>query len=133
MFARRRRRSSNCLFDPDVTSIDRILIAELARRAAPFCAAVLLLVGGCLGSKDARKEVPSLTGVILVTGNEPFTNLSLQTTDGRMFIIQRDTTVLYSSLNQLQGKKVCVRYLWSDARPDSTMIIVERYDLVLDR
>jgi hypothetical protein len=51
----------------------------------------------------------SLTGVLFVTGNEPFTKLGLQTADGTMYIL-KCTKEIESGLRTKQGKIVTVYY-----------------------
>ncbi len=58
---------------------------------------------GCHAQREAATVVGSLTGILFVTGNEPFTDISLQTVDGRMHTIQKDTTALYSTLRSRCG------------------------------
>lgn len=93
----------------------------------------LLAIVGCRAQKEAAAVAGSLTGTLFVTGNEPFTDISLQTVNGRMHVIRRDTTALYSTLRGLQGKKVRLLFRLPVARSDSSLIIVEHYDLVTER
>lgn len=51
----------------------------------------------------------TLVGILYVTGNEPFTRLSLQTQDGRMYGFQDDSTGIMIALRKLQGRRVEVR------------------------
>ncbi|HCA81304.1 MAG TPA: hypothetical protein DEP53_16365 [Bacteroidetes bacterium] len=95
--------------------------------------AVLMVVGGCRTQQEAATVAGSLTGTLFVTGNEPFTDISLQSAHGRMHVIQRDTSELYSRLRGLQGKKVRLQFRLPAARKDSSLIIVNHYDLVTER
>jgi len=88
---------------------------------------------GCRAQKEAASAAGSLTGILLVTGNEPFTDVSLQTSDGRMRTIQKDTTATYSDLRGLQGKKVRLQFRLPPMRKDSSLIIVEHYDIVTEK
>jgi len=88
---------------------------------------------GCRAQQEAAAIDGSLTGTLFVTGNEPFTDISLQTVNGRMHVIQRDTSTLYSTLRRLQGKKVRLQFRLPAARNDSSLIIVSHYDLVTER
>jgi hypothetical protein len=90
----------------------------------------MLVLSGCQWHRELSQEPRDLVGIIYVTGNEPFTNLSLRTEDGGMHIIQKDTTVFYSELWKLQGLKLRVRFRPVASKSDSLSIIVERYDIV---
>ena len=74
-----------------------------------------------------------LVGILYVTGNEPFTNLSLQTDDGRMHVIRKDSTLLYQDLRKLQGQRVRVHVRPADSKSDSSNIMIERFEVVKDR
>jgi hypothetical protein len=94
---------------------------------------ILIMTVSCRAQREAVADGGSLTGTLFVTGNEPFTDISIQTVNGRMHVIRRDTSALYSALRGLQGKKVRLQYRLPDVNSDSTMIIVQRYDLVTER
>ena len=94
---------------------------------------MVLGTGGCRAQREATTVLGSLTGILAVTGTEPFTDLSLQTMDGRMHVICKDTSALLTALRGLQGKKVRLFFRVPGMRSDSSMIIVERYDLVTER
>jgi hypothetical protein len=92
---------------------------------------VTLLVGfGCRGQKETPSEPGVMVGVVYVTGNEPFTNISVQTEDGRMHTIHKDTTALYAGLWKLQGQKLRIRFRPVDPKSDTTHMIIERYEIV---
>lgn len=93
----------------------------------------VLAAGGCSSQHELIPATHSLTGVLYITGNEPFTEISLQTVDGRMHVIQKDTSDIYLSLRRLQGKKVRLQFRLPQARTDSSLILVQQYDLVTDR
>jgi hypothetical protein len=94
----------------------------------------LLVVVLFLSACSAQRELPSsqrtIVGILCVTGNEPFTNISLQTEDGQMLNIQEDTTVLYRGLRKLQGQKLRVQFRPATSTRDPSLITLERYDLV---
>jgi len=90
----------------------------------------ILFVPACGTQRDLPHEVRSVVGIVYVTGNEPFTNLSLQTDGGRMLRIRKDTTAVYRELRRLQGQKLRVQFRSLDAMPDTSSILVEKYDLV---
>ena len=89
-----------------------------------------LLLWACAGRKELDEATSVLIGTVYVIGNEPFTNLSLQTDDHRIRIVQKDTTELYRGLWKMQGQKVRIRFRPVNAASDSTHIIVEQFDLV---
>ncbi len=78
------------------------------------------------------RPAESAFGVVYVTGNEPFTFLSIQTGDGVMHRIHNDTSDVYRALQKLQGQKVHVLFRPSVAPEDSSALIIERYELVKD-
>lgn len=89
-------------------------------------------VWGCLGSRGSAADSGRLTGILVITGNEPFTNLSLQTANGKVYIVQSDSTSLYKELHNLQGRKITVRYRPLPVRSDSSLITIEQYEIVTD-
>jgi hypothetical protein len=91
-----------------------------------------LLLWACAGRKELDEATPVLIGTVYVIGNEPFTNLSLQTDDHRIRIIQRDTTELYRRLWRAQGQKVRMRFRPMKAPSDSTHIILEQFEPIGD-
>lgn len=88
------------------------------------------LLCACGGQKEVVHTNGVFVGTLLVVGNEPFTNLSVQSNDRGVYIIQKDTTSLYSSLWQLQGKRVRIQFHASGASSDSTHIIVDHCDIL---
>jgi hypothetical protein len=90
----------------------------------------VLFVSGCGTQKDLPHETRGLVGVLCVTGNEPFTDLSLQTDGGGMLRIRKDTTALYRELWKLQGQKLRVLFKSVHSTSDTSSITVEQYDLV---
>jgi hypothetical protein len=92
--------------------------------------ALLLLLSACSAQKDLPSAEHTIVGVLCMTGNEPFTRLSLQTESGVMLNIERDTTLLYRGLEKLQGRKLRVQFRPAGSIPDTSSIILRRYDLV---
>ena len=88
------------------------------------------IVCACGGQKETIQTKGVLVGTLLVVGNEPFTNLTVQSDDRRVRIIQKDTTALYRGLWRLQGKKVRIQFHASGASSDSTHIIVDHCDIL---
>jgi hypothetical protein len=93
---------------------------------------LVLVAFACLGQKESTRAAQSVAGVVYVTGNEPFTFLSLQTDDGVMHKIQKDTTELYRSLRKLQGQRVRLRLRAQAVGSDSLAMNVEQYEIVKD-
>ena len=91
-----------------------------------------LIAFSCLSQKESARPAESLAGVIAVTGNEPFTFLSIQTDDGAMHRIRKDTTELYQALRKLQGQRVRLRMRPPVAGADSLAMTVDQYEIVKD-
>jgi hypothetical protein len=94
-----------------------------------FLIAVLFL-SACGTQRDLSHQTRSVVGILYVTGNEPFTDLALQTNDGGVLKIRKDTTAVYRELRGLQGQKLRVHFKSFDSKPDTSSISVVRYDLV---
>jgi hypothetical protein len=90
----------------------------------------VLFVSACGTERDLSHPVRSVVGILYVTGNEPFTDLALQTDDGGVLRIRKDTTAVYRELRGLQGQKLRVQFRAIDSKPDISSISVVRYDLV---
>ena len=88
------------------------------------------LLCACGGQKEVVHTKDVVVGTVLVVGNEPFTNLSVQSDDRRVRIIQKDTTTLYRSLWKLQGKTVRIQFHAGGVPSDSTHIIVDHCEVV---
>jgi hypothetical protein len=102
------------------------------KSATIMCFVVLVFLHGCRAPHESA-EFRSLVGVLLITGSEPFTDLSLQTESSRMYAIRKDTTAFYDNLRKLQGRKVQVWYRRTIPSLETSAIIIERYELVKDR
>ena len=63
---------------------------------------LLLSLIGCTGSNTSEKIV---TGTIYISGNEPFTNLSVETEDNKYYQIKCSDS-LRAALWSLQGNKL---------------------------
>jgi hypothetical protein len=86
----------------------------------------------CGGQKELDQATSVLVGTVYVIGNEPFTELSIQTDAGRICIVQKDTSQLYRRLWQMQGQKLLIHFRPMSTTSDSTHIIPERFELVKD-
>jgi len=123
-------RSRKCLFDHRSHPECPRATPGLLKKVALSCLVVMVVLSGCRWHRELSQEPGALVGVIYVTGNEPFTHLSLRTDDGAMHKIRKDTTVFHSELWKLQGLKLRVRFRPVASKSDSLSIIVERYDIV---
>jgi hypothetical protein len=95
-----------------------------------FLAAMLL--GACAGPKEMHDAASVLVGTVIVIGNEPFTQLSIQSDDHRTHIIRKDTTEMYRSMWKMQGQKLRIRFRPVAGASDSTHINLEHFELVKD-
>ena len=73
-----------------------------------------------------------LVGTVIVIGNEPFTELSIQSDDHRTHVIRKDTTETYRSMWKMQGQKLRIHFRPVNTASDSTHIILEHFELVKD-
>jgi hypothetical protein len=109
------------------------MTVALVKSASSVFLVALLISLGCRGPGAMSETSAVMSGILYVTGNEPFTHLSLQTDDGRMHEIDRDSTLVYGSLWKLQGHKVRAVVRLAGQKRDSSLIIIERFDLVKDQ
>ena len=91
-----------------------------------------VLLWACGRQKELETATPVLIGTVYVIGNEPFTDLSIQTDDRRIRIVQKDTTELYRRLWKMQGQKLRIHFRPVDSASDSMHIIPEYFELVKD-
>jgi hypothetical protein len=78
----------------------------------------------CSTSQQMNSENGLLEGIIYSVGNEPFTKLGIQASDGTMYILNcsKDTE---HALNFRQGKKVKVLYEKIEHSPEGLTLIVK--------
>jgi len=69
----------------------------------------------------------TVTGVLYIIGNEPFTKLGLQTLDGTMYIL-KCTKEIESGLRTKQGKIVTVHYDGMEQIPDGQTLKVVKIE-----
>lgn len=91
-----------------------------------------VLLWACGSQKELDEGTRVLIGTVYVIGNEPFTDLSIQTDDHRVCIIQKDTTELFRRLWKMQGQKLRIHFRPVNSASDSTHIILETFELVRD-
>ncbi len=65
---------------------------------------ILILIYGCYLGSSTQDSLP-IKGKIYVTGNEPFTELAIQSDDGKVYIISKNSPV-YKQLWESQGSVV---------------------------
>ncbi len=68
-----------------------------------------LLISGCylLSFSSAQKQ--TLEGKIYTTGNEPFVDLAIESKDGKVYLISKNSPV-YKPLWENQGKYVVIEF-----------------------
>jgi hypothetical protein len=64
-----------------------------------------------------------MEGTVYSLGNEPFTKLAIQSSDGTMYFVQC-TKEVERALNALQGKKVELVYEKIDSTPEGLKLII---------
>jgi hypothetical protein len=74
----------------------------------------------------------TVTGVLYVTGNEPFTKLGLQTPNGTMYIL-KCTKEIESDLRTMQGKIVNVHYDSMEQIPEGQALKVVKIEYLHQR
>ncbi len=74
----------------------------------------------------------TVTGVLYVTGNEPFTKVGLQTSYGTMYIL-KCTKEIESDLRAMQGKIVNVHYDSMDQIPEGQALKVVKIEYLQQR
>jgi hypothetical protein len=74
----------------------------------------------------------TVTGVLFVIGNEPFTKLGLQTSDGTMYIL-KCTKEIESDLRTKQGKIVNVHYDGREQIPEGQALKVVKIEYLHQR
>jgi hypothetical protein len=91
-----------------------------------------VLLSACGGQKELDQSSFVFVGTVYVIGNEPFTELSIQTDDHRVRLVKKDTTELYRRLWKMQGQKLRIHFRPVETTLDSMHIIPERFELVKD-
>jgi hypothetical protein len=91
-----------------------------------------ILAWTCGSQKEVHQAAHVLVGTVHVIGNEPFTQLSIQTADHRTHIIQKDTTLLFRNVRSMQGQTIRIWFRPVNEMSDSTHIVLERFERVKD-
>ena len=87
---------------------------------------VFFLMTGC-SSSDENGSIRKIDGIIVITGNEPFTHPSLQTASGDIFVIDcDDETTKYFFKNQ--GEKFTVSYSAVNETPNGKTLKLVKFE-----
>jgi len=89
---------------------------------------VILFIYGCSPAKDIP-ETGYITGIVVVVGNEPFTNLALQTGPSDVFILECNKETKDYLLNN-QGKRVKISYNKIDNTKKPNIIYVQKSEII---
>jgi uncharacterized protein YcfL len=87
----------------------------------------LLLASGCSSHKATIRG--TIQGTVFVVGNEPFTTLAVEVSQGKMYRIATSADIRQRLLT-LQGKKVEVQYSRVDTTAEGITLHVERFQEV---
>jgi uncharacterized protein YcfL len=87
----------------------------------------LLLTNGCSSHKATIRG--TIQGTIFVVGNEPFTTLAVEVSQGKMYRIATSADIR-ERLLALQGKKVEVQYSRIDTTAEGITLQAERFQEV---
>jgi hypothetical protein len=87
----------------------------------------LLLPNGCSSHKETTRG--TIQGTVFVVGNEPFTTLAVEVSQGKMYRIASSADIRQHLL-ALQGKKVELQYSSVDTTAEGIMLQVERFQEV---
>lgn len=73
-----------------------------ARRLIPIgiCVLAMLLVDGCASSRVAWEDTVTVEGIVSVRGNEPFTELVLETSERNYYVLDFDEPSERSRMQQ---------------------------------
>jgi hypothetical protein len=85
---------------------------------------VAIIGVSCAGEKEATKG--TIQGTIYVIGNEPFTSLAVQDSEGRMYRLSTSTETRQRLL-ALQGRKVIVEYSKIDTTAEGITLSVDKF------
>ena len=77
----------------------------------------------CSSSKQVIQESGVMNGKIYSIGNEPFTKLGIQTSDGTMYIL-KCTKELENLLSTKQGQFINVQYETVNSTPEGLILSV---------
>jgi hypothetical protein len=81
------------------------------------------MIDSCSTIQQTESGKSFIEGTVYSFGNEPFTKLTIQSSDGTMYLIQC-TKEVEQTLNALQGKKVKLACQKIDSSPEGLKLIV---------
>jgi uncharacterized protein YcfL len=87
----------------------------------------LLLTDGCSSHKETIRG--TIQGTVFVVGNEPFTALAVEVSQGKMYRIATSADIRQHLL-ALQGKKVEVQYSRIDTLAEGITLQLEKFQEV---
>lgn len=88
----------------------------------------LITLSGCVTPRPEHET--SLSGTVVVVGNEPFTRLAVQGEAGKTLIL-RCAPEIQKKLVQLQGRRVTLRVLPAGRAPEGEQVEVVRVEETL--
>jgi hypothetical protein len=96
-----------------------------------LCAAALLLIGiaGCSATDGLTNGSGVVVGKVYVTGNEPFTKLALQMSDGSRYVLLC-TPETDRQLSQAQGKNVKIHFSAIEQAPEGKALRVASMEVL---
>jgi hypothetical protein len=86
--------------------------------------ALAVISAKCSGEKEATKG--TIQGTIYVIGNEPFTSLAMEVSEGRMYRLSASAETRHRLL-ALQGRKVMVEYSKIDTTAEGITLSVDKF------
>ncbi len=89
---------------------------------------VAISVCGCVGSKQSIPERGTITGRIFVIGNEPFTKLAIETSEGLMYPLKCDKATEFE-LRKNQGHMVHIEYDGIEQAPEGRTLQVRKAEI----
>lgn len=92
-----------------------------------IAAIITLLISGC--SNSSMENSNYFDGIIIITGNEPFTNPSIQTDSGEVYVIdcKKDQREFFFDN---QGKNIRIFYSEIVERPEGKTLTLIKYNLI---
>lgn len=90
---------------------------------------ISLFAAGCSTYKNNSNEINSVVGRIMVVGAEPFTQLAIQTSSNKAFLIESNDK-LQKLLLQNQGKQVKVFFKMKKKTGNGTVLSVIRVKIL---
>lgn len=93
---------------------------------------LLILFISCCSSKKTSTVVQTVIGTIQVIGNEPFTQLALETEDGTVYLLKAEGDII-EELFKHQGQFVKIQYKGIEELPEGKSILVEHVEILREK